>query len=86
MTDRTPKPPRQKGTLKPASHMRVPNTRSQPVGDLHTIDELAERWEVSTRTVQRLIKSGALRIHRIGRLVRISEADIEEFLAKKRSY
>ena len=44
-----------------------PPPRNRPAGDLHSIDELAERWGVSTRTVQRQIKSGALRAHRIGR-------------------
>jgi excisionase family DNA binding protein len=36
------------------------------------------------RTVQRQIKSGALRAHRIGQLVRISEADAEDFLKQNR--
>jgi excisionase family DNA binding protein len=52
----------------------------RPIGKLHTIDELAELWEVSPRTIQRLIKSGALRSRRIGRLVRISDDDAYAFL------
>ncbi len=54
------------------------NKRS--TGKLHTIDELADLWGISPRTVQRLIKSGALRAHRIRRLLRISDADAEDFL------
>jgi excisionase family DNA binding protein len=46
------------------------NKRSR--GKLRTINERAELWQVSPRTKQRLIKSGALRASRIGRLVRIS--------------
>jgi excisionase family DNA binding protein len=52
----------------------------QAITKLHTVDELADLWDVSSRTVQRLIKSGALRAHRIGRLVRISDADVAAFL------
>lgn len=59
-----------------------PPPRNRPAGDLHSIDELAERWGVSTRTVQRQIKSGALRAHRIGQLVRISDGDAADFLNK----
>ncbi len=60
------------------------STRNRPAGNLHSIDELAERWGVSSRTVQRQIKSGALRAHRIGRLLRISDADAEGFLRQNR--
>jgi excisionase family DNA binding protein len=35
---------------------------------------------VSPRTVRRKIKSGALRVLRIGRLVRISDDDADDFL------
>jgi excisionase family DNA binding protein len=35
---------------------------------------------VSPRTVRRKIESGALRVHRIGRLVRISDDDADDFL------
>jgi excisionase family DNA binding protein len=42
--------------------------RTRPIGKLRTIAELADLWEVSPRTIQRLIQSGALRCRRIGRL------------------
>jgi excisionase family DNA binding protein len=58
--------------------------KNRRAGNLYSIGELAERWDVSSRTVQRQIKSGALRAHRIGRLVRISEADAEDFLRQNR--
>jgi excisionase family DNA binding protein len=63
---------------------RTSTRRSRPAGNLHSIDELAERWGVSSRTVQRQIKSGALRSHRIGRLRRISDADAAAFLNENR--
>jgi excisionase family DNA binding protein len=57
----------------------------QPVTRLRTIDETAELFNTSTRTVRRLIESGALSVHRFGRLVRISDDDIAAFLAANRS-
>jgi excisionase family DNA binding protein len=59
---------------------RTSTRRNRAAGKLNSIDELAERWGVSNRTVQRQIKSGALRAHRIGRLLRISDADAEDYL------
>jgi excisionase family DNA binding protein len=57
----------------------------RPVTKLRTIDETAELLNTSTRTVRRSIESGALRVHRLGRLVRISEDDLAAFLAANRS-
>jgi excisionase family DNA binding protein len=60
-------------------------TRGRPVTRLRTIAEAAELLNVSPRTVRRLIESGALPVHRIGRLVRIADADLAAFLAASRS-
>jgi excisionase family DNA binding protein len=49
-----------------------------------TIDDIAQSLDVSTRTVRRLIKSGALVAHRIGGVVRVAEADFLTFLAIRR--
>ena len=49
-----------------------------------TIPEVAERLNVCERTVRRWIESGALRAHRFGRLVRISQTDLAAFLAAHR--
>jgi|HubBroStandDraft_3_1064219.scaffolds.fasta_scaffold1094337_2 excisionase family DNA binding protein len=58
----------------------------RPVSKLRTIDDTAEILNTSSRTVRRLIASGALPVHRLrGRLVRISDADIAAFLAANRS-
>jgi excisionase family DNA binding protein len=59
--------------------------RARPLGKLHTIPETAEILQISTRTVQRLIASGKLRAHRLGRLVRITDADIAALLDATRS-
>jgi excisionase family DNA binding protein len=49
-----------------------------------TIRDIAGRLNVSTRTVRRWIKSGALVSHHFGGVVRVSEADFMAFLAVKR--
>ena len=65
-----------------AGSMTGPPSRSVP--KLRTIDEVAELFNISRRTVQRLIRSGVLPAHRVRRAVRISDADIEVFLARNR--
>jgi excisionase family DNA binding protein len=45
------------------------------------VADVAARLDVCERTVRRWIKAGALPVHRIGGLVRISEADFAAFLA-----
>jgi excisionase family DNA binding protein len=60
-------------------------TRGRPVTRLRTIDEAAELLNVSPRTVRRLIESGALTVHRFGRLVRIADLDLAVLLAASRS-
>jgi excisionase family DNA binding protein len=60
-------------------------TRSRPPAKLRTIEETAELFNTSTRTVRRLIDAGALPVHRLGRCLRISDLDIVVFLAANRS-
>jgi excisionase family DNA binding protein len=50
----------------------------------HTIEQIADCMEVSTRSVRRWIKEGFLVAHRINGLVRISDADFQAFLAAYR--
>jgi excisionase family DNA binding protein len=83
MTDRTFHPPRRPAAK--ASAHTTGATRLRPVTKLRTIDETAELFNTSTRTVRRLIESGALPVHRLGCSVRISDADIAAFLAANRS-
>ena len=49
-----------------------------------TIGTVALHLDVSPRTVHRWIAQGKLVAHRIGRSVRISEADLKMFLAVHR--
>jgi excisionase family DNA binding protein len=74
---------RQRPASKRAVH--TVGTASRPVTKLRTIDETAELLNVSPRTVRRLIESGALPAHRLGRIVRIADPDLVVFLAASRS-
>ena len=84
MTDRTFNPA-QRPTSKTATHI-TGIAWPRPVTKLRTVDEAAELLNISKRTAQRLIVSGALPVHRFGRLVRVSDADIAAFLAATRSF
>jgi excisionase family DNA binding protein len=45
---------------------------SPPVGEgLLTVQQVAENWQVSQRTIRRMISDGRLPVIRIGRTVRI---------------
>lgn len=48
------------------------------------IRTVADRLNVSTRTVQRLIETGALPAHKFSGAVRISEADLQAYIALSR--
>jgi excisionase family DNA binding protein len=48
--------------------------------------EVAEFLGISKRSVQRFAATGKLHVHRFGRAVRVSEADIAIFLAEHQSF
>jgi excisionase family DNA binding protein len=52
------------------------------VGQLHDLDATARRLNISTRTVRRLIVRGELGFHRVGRLLRVSDAQYLEYLTR----
>lgn len=41
-----------------------------------TVNDIAARWQVSARTVRRLIARGDLKTHRIGAQLRVSAEDL----------
>lgn len=45
-----------------------------PASRLFTVQEVAENWRVSTRTIRRMIRDGRLSVVRVGRAVRIRES------------
>jgi excisionase family DNA binding protein len=76
------------------SNMQVSNTLSPvttrervtaaSVGKFYSIGEVAELLGVSTRTVRRAIERKDLVAHKLGRPVRIAEADLKIFIARHR--
>ena len=51
---------------------------------LYTRQEVSSFLNLSLRTVDRHIAAGKLRVHKLGRTVRISEDDLRAFLALSR--
>src|SRR5947209_70723 len=68
----------------PASPATAPEPARVP-STLLTAAGVAERCGVSLRAVRRWIAAGDLAVHRLGRAIRVSEADLERFLAAHRS-
>ena len=53
-------------------------------GRLLTVDEVADRCQVSQQSVYKAIGQGVLPSQRFGRSVRISEVDLMEYLTRNR--
>ena len=62
-----------------------PHGHRGPNDRMMTLRDVADILEVSIATLRRRIAEGALRVHRIGRTIRVSEADLGAFLAASRS-
>ncbi len=62
--------------------MKPPHTQSEP--PLLAVKEVARRLSISVKTVRRLVASGELPVHRIGRLVRIADTDLQRFVGQHR--
>ena len=55
-----------------------------PTGQLHNVDGVVEKLAFKDRrAVYRLLESGQLAHYRIGRKIRVSDAQIEAFLAAR---
>lgn len=50
---------------------------------LHRLEEIASRGHLSLGFIRREIARGELEVVRIGRLVRVSETALREYLAKR---
>ena len=65
--------------------MPADHTRSVPaIAPLLDLDAVAKRLGVSIKTVRRMVDRNELPAHRVGRLLRISEADFAEYVAARR--
>jgi excisionase family DNA binding protein len=54
-----------------------------PVGQVYTTEEVAEILKTSQRTVQRLIRLGRLKAHRVGRGYRIRDRDLQQLFEEQ---
>jgi excisionase family DNA binding protein len=54
-----------------------------PVGAVFDTAEVAEVLKVSRRAVQRMIRDGKLRSHKVGRSYRVLGRDLERFFAEQ---
>ena len=65
---------------------RDPGSRTQLLAahSLLDIPAVATWLGVSSKTVRRMIDRGELAVHRIGRLLRVSEADLHSYIARQR--
>ena len=50
----------------------------------YTIEEVAQRLNLSTKSIRRWVRSGDLAAHRFGRSLRIAESDLKNFLERRR--
>jgi excisionase family DNA binding protein len=64
---------------------RRPDPSDRQPGRMLKVSEVAELLSLSISHTRRLISIGALPVHRVGiRALRISDADVAAFLAKRR--
>lgn len=61
----------------------IPRPESSTTPRLLRIKDIAERLQVSSRTIHRLIASDDLMVMRIGRSVRVSEEALKELLTAR---
>ena len=54
-----------------------------PIGQVYTTEEAAEILKTSPRTVQRMIRVGQLKAHRVGRGYRILDRDLQELFREE---
>jgi excisionase family DNA binding protein len=54
------------------------------VSKFYSVDDVADALGVHPKTVRRRITAGELRVHRIGRQIRISAEDFRAYVALRR--
>ncbi|MBS0562652.1 MAG: helix-turn-helix domain-containing protein [Proteobacteria bacterium] len=63
---------------------QTPSGARRSAARLLTVDQTAEQLQLSTKSVRRLIDSGDLVAHRIGRCIRVADDDLRAFLNARR--
>ncbi len=51
--------------------------------EFYTVDQVAELLQLNPVTIRRYIEGGKIKAIKVGRVWRISEANLQEFLQKK---
>ena len=59
--------------------MNKTNSNEPPNDRFWTVPEIADRWQSSERHVYRAIKNGQLIAHKFGHLLRVSDADLNNY-------
>jgi excisionase family DNA binding protein len=62
----------------------VSSPKPTPIPRLLSIATVALHLDVSQKTVRRAVDDGQLAVHRVGRQLRISEADLAAYIARSR--
>jgi excisionase family DNA binding protein len=62
----------------------IGETAIAPLTRLLTIKEVQARTGLSDSSVRRAIRHRRLAVHRLGRVLRVSEADLQAYLTKRR--
>lgn len=60
------------------------NSQKEPP-DYLTVGQVAQQWQVGTRTVRRWIAEGDLPAYRVGGLVRVDRKDLTRFVKRVKS-
>jgi excisionase family DNA binding protein len=61
-----------------------PGVGSNPPAELLTAHQLAQRWQVSEKTLRRWMASERLPCIRVGRLVRFDPGDVSRWLSARK--
>ena len=61
-----------------------PKPKPRATARMLSVEDVATHLDISLKTVRRMIANGELRVHRIGRSIRISEADFQSFISTRR--
>jgi excisionase family DNA binding protein len=49
-----------------------------------TLQDLANRWHISVKSVRRIVARGEIKVHRIGNRIRVSPEDVATYENLKR--
>ncbi|OAA18027.1 DNA-binding protein, excisionase family [Frankia sp. EI5c] len=60
------------------------DTSPRPLGDVLTVEQAADRMNMSVRYVRRLIATRRIAFHRIGRSVRLTTVDVDAHITAGR--